>query len=120
MFQSPCSRVYEKLPRHLQHALHVRVPCLTVHCSLLCPLQLLDGWLSEADGFGSAKQADMTSQLTLAVPGLTIPWAHAGYLWVAAAVSLSVHEVSPSAQSPLCILPLHINACSTRSQRPPH
>ena len=30
----------------------------------------------------------------LAVPGLTVPWGHAGYLWLATAASIAVHEVS--------------------------
>jgi hypothetical protein len=54
-------------------------------CNVSCPftLQFLDNWLLEdADGFGSAKQAvHGSSQLALVIPGLTIPWAHAGYLW---------------------------------------
>lgn len=29
----------------------------------------------------------------LAVPGLTVPWGHAGYLWLATAASIAVHEV---------------------------
>lgn len=29
----------------------------------------------------------------LAVPGLTVPWSHAGYLWLATAASIAVHEV---------------------------
>jgi hypothetical protein len=32
----------------------------------------------------------------LAVPGLTVPWGHAGYLWLATAASIAVHEVSMS------------------------
>ncbi|KAL3136923.1 hypothetical protein ABBQ32_006529 [Trebouxia sp. C0010 RCD-2024] len=28
----------------------------------------------------------------LAVPGLTVPWAHAGYLWIATAASIAIHE----------------------------
>jgi hypothetical protein len=78
-------------------------------CNVSCPftLQFLDNWLLEdADGFGSAKQAvHGSSQLALVIPGLTIPWAHAGYLWIAAALSLCVHEVS---------LPAHLHLC-----RPP-
>lgn len=72
---------------------HDAFGCPTLPCSLA---QLLDGWLTEdVDGFGSAAHAARGgSQLTLAVPGLTIPWAHAGYLWMAAALSLCVHEVS--------------------------
>ena len=31
--------------------------------------------------------------LGLAVPGLTVPWSHAVYLWLATAVSIGVHEV---------------------------
>ena len=31
----------------------------------------------------------------LAVPGLTVPWSHAGYLWLATAASIAVHEVRP-------------------------
>lgn len=31
----------------------------------------------------------------LAVPGLTVPWGHAGYLWLATAASIAVHEVCP-------------------------
>ncbi len=30
----------------------------------------------------------------LAVPGLTVPWGHAGYLWVATAASIAIHEVN--------------------------
>ena len=33
----------------------------------------------------------------LAVPGLTVPWGHAGYLWLATAASIAVHEVTPQA-----------------------
>ena len=29
----------------------------------------------------------------LAVPGLTVPWGHAGYLWLATAASVAFHEV---------------------------
>ena len=29
----------------------------------------------------------------LAVPGLTVPWSHAGYLWLATAASIAIHEV---------------------------
>lgn len=29
----------------------------------------------------------------LAVPGLTVPWSHAGYLWIATAASIAIHEV---------------------------
>ena len=29
----------------------------------------------------------------LAVPGLTVPWGHAGYLWLATAASIAFHEV---------------------------
>jgi hypothetical protein len=62
-------------------------------------VQLLDGWLYEADGFGGAREAvQVNSQLVLAVPGVTIPWTHAGYLWISVAVSLCVHEVSPAAR----------------------
>lgn len=52
-----------------------------------------------ADGFDSAAfaAAQGASHFALAVPGITIPWAHAGYLWVAAAVSLCTHEVRCSA-----------------------
>lgn len=28
----------------------------------------------------------------LAVPGLTVPWGHAGYLWLATAASIAFHE----------------------------
>jgi hypothetical protein len=64
-------------------------------------VQLLDSWLYEADGTGSARQAvHLDSQLVLAVPGLTIPWTHAGYLWISVAVSLCVHEVSPFRTAP--------------------
>ncbi len=31
--------------------------------------------------------------LELVLPGVTVPWAHALYLWIATAVSLGVHEV---------------------------
>ena len=31
--------------------------------------------------------------LGLAVPGLTVPWSHAVYLWLATAFSIGVHEV---------------------------
>ena len=30
----------------------------------------------------------------LAVPGLTVPWGHAGYLWIATATSIAIHEVN--------------------------
>lgn len=30
----------------------------------------------------------------LAVPGLTVPWGHAGYLWIATAACIAIHEVS--------------------------
>ncbi len=44
---------------------------------------------------GAASAATQsTPHLVIAVPGLTIPWAHAAYLWIAAAVSLTVHEVN--------------------------
>lgn len=29
----------------------------------------------------------------LAVPGLTVPWGHAGYLWIATAAAIAIHEV---------------------------
>ena len=29
----------------------------------------------------------------LAVPGLTVPWSHAGYLWLATAASIAFHLV---------------------------
>ena len=32
--------------------------------------------------------------LGLAVPGLTVPWTHSIYLWLATAISIGVHEVS--------------------------
>lgn len=32
----------------------------------------------------------------LAVPGLTVPWGHAGYLWIATAACIAVHEVNRS------------------------
>lgn len=38
----------------------------------------------------------------LAVPGLTVPWGHAGYLWLATAASIAVHEVSPQAVIQCC------------------
>ncbi len=31
--------------------------------------------------------------MVVAVPGLTVPWSHAIYLWLATAVSFCVHEV---------------------------
>lgn len=31
--------------------------------------------------------------LGIALPGLTVPWGHAVYLWIATALSLGVHEV---------------------------
>ena len=51
--------------------------------------------------------------LELVLPGVTVPWAHALYLWIATAVSLGVHEVcclfqssslpaDVCAESPLC------------------
>ena len=38
----------------------------------------------------------------LAVPGLTVPWGHAGYLWLATAASIAVHEVSTQAVMYCC------------------
>lgn len=35
-----------------------------------------------------------TWELEFAVPGLTVPWSHAIYIWLAAAVSVCVHEVT--------------------------
>lgn len=32
--------------------------------------------------------------LVVAVPGLTVPWSHAIYLWIATAISFGMHEVS--------------------------
>lgn len=31
--------------------------------------------------------------MVVAVPGLTVPWSHAIYLWLATAISFCVHEV---------------------------
>ena len=29
----------------------------------------------------------------MAIPGLTVPWTHAVYLWIATGLSMAVHEV---------------------------
>ena len=34
--------------------------------------------------------------MVVAVPGLTVPWSHAIYLWLATAISFCVHEVPAS------------------------
>ena len=39
----------------------------------------------------------------LAVPGLTVPWGHAGYLWLATAASIAVHEVHTLQHLVCCI-----------------
>ena len=46
----------------------------------------------------------------LAVPGLTVPWGHAGYLWLATAASIAFHEARTwmyhmSAPSKLLLVP---------------
>ena len=38
--------------------------------------------------------------LGLAVPGLTVPWTHSIYLWLATAISIGVHEVSACTTRP--------------------
>lgn len=46
-----------------------------------------------AHGSGAAVAGRAQAHFELAVPGLTLPWAQAGYLWVATALSMAVHEV---------------------------
>ena len=41
----------------------------------------------------AGRQGEPGLALELVLPGLTVPWAHAVYLWVATALSLAVHEV---------------------------
>lgn len=40
-----------------------------------------------------AQAVPQTWSMGIALPGLTVPWGHALYLWLATAVSLGVHEV---------------------------
>ncbi len=37
--------------------------------------------------------ASLGLALELVLPGVTVPWAHALYIWTASALSLAVHEV---------------------------
>ncbi len=48
----------------------------------------------------------------LAVPGLTVPWNHAAYLWIATAISMAVHEV-------LFCHVLHNTRCDSQLQPSP-
>ena len=41
---------------------------------------------------GAASSSDFA--MKVAVPGLTVPWSHAAYLWLATAVSFCAHEVT--------------------------
>jgi hypothetical protein len=53
--------------------------------------------------------------LGLALPGVTVPWGHAAFLWVATAASLAFHEAGASCRSPilnLCCMPLRLQAFS--------
>ena len=51
--------------------------------------------------------------LELVLPGVTVPWAHALYLWLATAVSLGVHEVH-------CQNPTHHPAYCYLTHNPGH
>lgn len=52
----------------------------------------------------------------LAVPGLTVPWGHAGYLWLATAASIAVHEVHTLQHLACCITAFPICAFAVPAQ----
>lgn len=52
----------------------------------------------------------------LAVPGLTVPWGHAGYLWLATAASIAVHEVHTLQHLACCITAFPICALTVPAQ----
>eukprot|EP00884_Botryococcus_braunii_P021430 jgi/Botrbrau1/7971/Bobra.9_2s0122.1 len=61
-------------------------------------LRKIAAWTSQMwegqDGRGEGLQmAGAPNGLSLAIPGVTIPWSHGLYLWLAAILSISVHEV---------------------------
>lgn len=49
------------------------------------------GWQATTSGGGGSP----SWMLSMAIPGLTVPWSHGIYLWLATAVSISVHEARP-------------------------
>ena len=46
----------------------------------------------EEEGATEVQAGGTTWTLGLALPGVTVPWGHAAYLWVATAASLAFHE----------------------------
>lgn len=58
------------------------------------------------------------SGLTLAIPGVTIPWSHGLYLWLAALLSMSVHEVAFDLQPQASLLHYLPFPIATNNLRP--
>ena len=52
--------------------------------------------------------------MELVLPGVTVPWAHALYLWSATAVSLGAHEVTSCLRTPFTtsiVINAHFSVC---------
>ena len=69
----------------------------TAHTCSFIGMQAMSMGPDIAPGSGVPLAAAPGSQagfaMGLAVPGLTVPWGHAGYLWIATAASIAIHEV---------------------------
>lgn len=65
----------------------------------LIPIQAMTANIADPDAPTAAGlplvegQSSQGWVMSLAVPGLTVPWTHSIYLWVATAISIGVHEV---------------------------
>ncbi|CAK0736192.1 hypothetical protein CVIRNUC_000706 [Coccomyxa viridis] len=74
----------------------VVAPMLAVSISFILVRELWNAaaWLHGLTGDvpAAGRQGEPGLALELVLPGLTVPWAHAVYLWVATALSLAVHE----------------------------
>lgn len=76
---------------------------LSVVFMLLQDLWLVVAWIKESMSMGpeiapgsgvplASTPGSPGFAMGLAVPGLTVPWNHAGYLWLATAASIAIHE----------------------------
>ncbi|DBB04615.1 TPA: hypothetical protein ACH3X1_012685 [Trebouxia sp. C0004] len=109
---SKCNRIFYKFGRQHNAALRqwysvgVAVAAMlgmSVIFMLLQEVWLAIAWIKESMSMGpeivpgsgvplAAAPGGQGFAMGLAVPGLTVPWGHAGYLWLATAASIAVHE----------------------------
>ena len=64
---------------------------------------------------------DSSSQgwgMALWLPGYTVPWSHAIFLWLATSISVSVHEVNPFPETNMYICAVLCHLCSSSRHQP--